>query len=275
MSAPVCFESLPLRESLRHGSFARIGVMNTARFGSLEIGRIPRIVGTLSSFDSLTRFTKLAEKPYDVAEVRLDVVGTGNDWLSECKLIEASGTPVIVTLRIVSEGGKSQLGNDQRKAIFKSALPVVSAIDVELKSGLADSLYADAKAQGKAVMVSFHDFDKTPSLDELSEIASQAGKRASVVKISTFINSASDLKTLQSLLQKDWDVPMCVIGMGPLGTSTRVSFPCVGSCLTYGYLDVPAAPGQLPARTLVEELRKTLPTFNEDFSARHQIPESV
>ena len=249
--------------------------MNTAIFGRLEIGRIPRIVGTLSSFDSLNRVTNLAEHACDIVEVRLDLVGISGDWPTKCKSIEVSGTPVILTLRAASEGGKSDLGSNERKAILETALPVVSAIDVEFKSGLADSLYAKAKALGKAVVVSFHDFDKTPSLDELSEIASQAGKHASVVKISTFINSASDLKILQSLLQKDWDAPMCVIGMGPLGTSTRVTFPCAGSCLTYGYLDVPVAPGQVSARTLVKQLRKTLRAYNEDFKTRHQSIEHV
>jgi len=244
--------------------------MNTAMFGSLEIGRIPRIVGTLSSFDSLNRVTNLAEHACDIVEVRLDLVGISGDWPTKCKSIEVSGTPVILTLRAASEGGKSDLGSNERKAILETALPVVSAIDVEFKSGLADSLYAKAKALGKAVVVSFHDFDKTPSLDELSEIASQAGKHASVVKISTFITSPSDLKTLESLLGENYPVPLCVIGMGALGTSTRISFPCAGSCLTYGYLDVAAAPGQLPALRLVEQLRKLLPAYNAEFITRHQ-----
>jgi len=249
--------------------------MNPATFGTLQIGRIPRVVGTLSSYDSLARFTSLTEKVCDIVEVRLDHVGTSNDWLNQCKSIEANRAPVVLTLRSASEGGKSRLENSQRKAIFETALPVVSAIDVELKSGLADSLHSSSKALGKALLVSFHDFEKTPSLDDLCEIVSKAEKHASVVKISTFVTSDSDVKTLQWLLQKDWNVPICVIGMGPLGTSTRVAFPCAGSCLTYGYLDVPSAPGQLPARSLVEQLRKLLPAFNEDFITRHKILDYV
>lgn len=245
--------------------------MKTATFGALQIGPIPRVVGTLCSYDSLNRFTSSAEKVCDIAEVRLDHVGTANDWLSRCKSIEAVGTPVILTLRTASEGGKSLLDNNERKSIYESALPAVSAIDVEFKSGLADSLHNAAKTFGKALVVSFHDFEKTPSLQELSDIISNAAKHAAVVKISTFVTSDSDLTTLRSLLQNDWPVPLCVIGMGPLGTSTRVSFASAGSCLTYGYLDVPAAPGQLPARTLVDELRKLLPAFNTDFVRRHGI----
>jgi 3-dehydroquinate dehydratase len=39
--------------------------------------------------------------------------------------------------------------------------------------------------------------------------------------------------------------------MGPLGPQTRVEFPKLGSCFTYGYLDEPVAPGQPAARDLM------------------------
>src|SRR6266446_1566880 len=130
--------------------------MNPAIFGTLQIGPIPRVVGTLSSYDSLARFTSLTDKVCDIVEVRLDHVGTSNDWLNQSKSIEASRTPVVLTLRSASEGGKSHLEDSQRKAIFDTALPFLSAIDVEFKSGLAHSLYTASKALGKAVIVSFH-----------------------------------------------------------------------------------------------------------------------
>src|SRR5882762_1119432 len=128
--------------------------MNVVKFGNLEIGRIPRVIGTLCTFDSLARLGTSTEKSFDIAEVRLDEVGSGHNWLNECKSIEASGTPVIFTLRSAAEGGKSHLENNERRAIFETALPVVSAIDVEFQSGLADSLYGKAKALGKALLSS-------------------------------------------------------------------------------------------------------------------------
>ena len=42
--------------------------------------------------------------------------------------------------------------------------------------------------------------------------------------------------------------------MGPLGPQTRIDFPKLGSCLTYGYLDAPVAPGQVSARELMRQL---------------------
>src|SRR6266850_1283047 len=167
--------------------------MKRVSFGSLEIGRIPRVVGTLSTFDSLGRFSRLKEKICDLAEVRLDLVGTTADWARECKLMQASGTPVLLTLRSASEGGKSTLTDDQRSNILQTALPVVAAIDIEFKSDLADGTLAkEARRLKKPIVLSYHNFERTASVEELSNIVSQAQKRGSVVKISTFIHSPSD-----------------------------------------------------------------------------------
>ena len=67
--------------------------------------------------------------------------------------------------------------------------------------------------------------------------------------------SEADLETLRTLLLSDWQTPLCVIGMGDLGASTRISFAKMGSCLTYGYLDRPMAPGQISAAALAEKIK--------------------
>jgi hypothetical protein len=78
------------------------------------------------------------------------------------------------------------------------------------------------------------------------------------------------VETLQGLLAEPLEKPLCIIGMGPLGTETRVAFSLVGSCLTYGYLDKPSAPGQMSAARLVERLRNLNPDYNQDYLARKQ-----
>jgi 3-dehydroquinate dehydratase-1 len=232
--------------------------MNVSKLGHLTIGRIPRVVGTLSSLDSLHRFPSLAEKTCDIAEIRLDQIGEESDWMQSGRAIEQSGTPVILTLRNIAEGGKCSRADEERALIFEQALSVVSAIDVEFASGLAARLFPIAKQLSKAIIVSYHDFSRTPGLEKLEEVISQASPQATIVKVSTMIKTEADIQVLQKLLLRDWGVPICVIGMGSLGTATRVSFPSLGSALTYGYLDVPSAPGQLPARALVENLSKNL-----------------
>jgi 3-dehydroquinate dehydratase type I len=69
------------------------------------------------------------------------------------------------------------------------------------------------------------------------------------------IQREEDVATLRQLLARKWPVPLCVIGMGARGAATRVEFAKLGSCLTYGYLDAPSAPGQPSAAELVALMR--------------------
>src|SRR5215207_10398663 len=104
--------------------------MRTARFGKLTIGDVPRVIGTISSFEFLQRFANSPDRPCDIVEIRLDEIGVETKWVPESQRIEASGMPVILTLRSVTEGGKSSLSNDQRLAVLRDTLDHVSAIDV-------------------------------------------------------------------------------------------------------------------------------------------------
>lgn len=241
--------------------------MKTVRFGSLEIGKVPRVIGILSSFEALQTFSGRSQD-CDIVECRLDTIGHQHDWLSHCQRIQASGTPVILTVRHKSEGG-SWTGSEQERAIIlKSAPPHVSAIDIELKSHLFSQLSRYPAIAKTPLIVSFHDFEKTPRYDDLQKIVHQAMPQASVVKISTMVRTKADTDVLLKVLQQSSEVPLCIIGMGDLGSRTRADFPALGSCLTYGYLDKPNAPGQLSARALVDHLRTTLPTYNEDWISR-------
>lgn len=222
--------------------------------GPLRIGEAPCVVGTITSAAMLTAFAGRPNSHCDIAEVRLDQVGQTENWLSHCRAIETSGTPVLLTPRVCSEGGNWPDDDKSRLYVIREGLNQLAAVDVEFKSPLMPQVCEEAKALKKAVIVSFHDFEKTPPLDELKTIAMKAAKHGTIVKISAMVKNSQDIATLERLLASDLDVPLCVIGMGAFGTKTRVTFPAHGSCLTYGYLDTPSAPGQLSAEMLSEQL---------------------
>ncbi|MGH7939706.1 MAG: type I 3-dehydroquinate dehydratase [Limisphaerales bacterium] len=222
--------------------------------GRLRMGRVPYVVGTITSAASLKAFAGQRVEACDIIEVRLDQIGQTADWLSLSAEIENSGTPVILTTRVRSEGGKWPDDDKSRLFVIREGLAQVSAVDVEFKSDLMAQVCGDAKALKKAVIVSYHDFEKTPSFEELKAIAMKAAKHGTIVKISTMVKGDQDIATLEKLLDSGLDVPVCIIGMGALGTKTRITFPAHGSCLTYGYLDTASAPGQLPAKMLNEHL---------------------
>jgi 3-dehydroquinate dehydratase-1 len=239
---------------------------------SLAIGEIPRVVGTLSGIPSKLPVTG-AEIASDIVECRMDLFPPKSDWLTGCQAIEALGVPVILTIRHQTEGGHWTRSESERLELYTQGLNHVSLVDVELNSEIAAQVSEAAKQAGKACIISFHDFEKTPPVDELRAIASEARKLTAIVKISTMVKTEHDIETLRTLLLENSGGPLCVIAMGPLGTQTRVVFPTLGSCITYGYLDKPAAPGQLSAAELVRQLRQLLPKYDVDYTNRKRLSE--
>jgi 3-dehydroquinate dehydratase-1 len=235
--------------------------------GALTLGPIPRVVGTLSSLpDHPTAIGNHVAS--DLVELRIDQMPPDSDWLAVGREFEAAGVPVIVTPRAQSEGGKWSGPETERLALYRQAVQHLSAVDVELRSPIAAEVFRAAQQRGKTCILSYHDFEKTPGLAELESVISKAEHAASVVKVTTMVRVEADIENLRGLLATKRRVPLCVMGMGALGTPTRVAFPALGSCLTYGYLDRPSAPGQLSAAELVRQLRAQLPEYDRDYLAR-------
>jgi 3-dehydroquinate dehydratase-1 len=218
----------------------------------LAVGLTPRVVGTLSSL------TPKRILRGDIIEVRLDKMARPADWLQRCVALQSGGKPVLLTVRLRAEGGEWDKDDEQRLEIYEQGLSELAAVDVELSSAICRDVARAAARCKKASVISFHDFEKTPPLRELCAIVEKAQSIGSIAKVSTRILRESDVDVLRSLLGKRWEKPLCVIGMGRAWSKTRVLFPTLGSCLTYGYLDRPTAPGQVSAAELVRRLRRAL-----------------
>jgi len=224
----------------------------------LTVGQVPLVVGTLSSL--ARKFPPPRQKvDCDVVEVRLDKTGRPPDWLARCREIQDRGWPVLLTIRLKNEGGQWDDGDARRLPVFAQGLYELAGVDVEWRSNIVHRVAILAKRLRKICVISYHDFKKTPPAQKLASIIIEAQKIASIVKISTRLNNPQDEETLRLLLAQKWKRPLCVIGMGPAWTHTRLLFPQLGSCLTYGYLDKPAAPGQLSASELTRQLRQQKP----------------
>jgi len=68
---------------------------------------------------------------------------------------------------------------------------------------------------------------------------------------------------------------MTVMGMGPLGTVSRLVAPLFHACLVYGYIGTPTARGQLPFRELQERFRNLYPGYEEAFQERQRSAATV
>ena len=230
--------------------------MQTPPLDRLQVGTRPLVVGTAATAETLASKGLLESPGCDIVEARLDRIGvTVDGWLDNTERLVHAGIPVLVTVRLVSQGGFWDGPDEGREPIFRKALAHASAVDIEVCSELRDVVCRGAAEHNKPVIVSYHNFRGTPPLKELVRIA--AGIRRSpcaIPKIAAMVHSQSDIETLEKLLERD-DGPICVIGMGDLGARTRVSFALRGSCFTYGYLDTSSAPGQLPSRELLARVR--------------------
>jgi 3-dehydroquinate dehydratase-1 len=239
------------------------------QLGPLELGEFPRVVGTITDREFFLNFKpEKRTLNCDLVEVRLDQLLPCPEWVKVCERIAAAGIAQIVTVRHSSEGGNWNGPETEREELIRQALKVAEAVDIEFKSEAAAHVASMAKGEGKACIASFHDFNGTPDARKLQDIIRQAQAYASVVKISTFIRDESDKGTHRTLLQGQWEVPLCVIGMGTKGTETRIGFPLLGSCLTYGFLDKSAAPGQLSAAELRKKIAERSETYEADIRDR-------
>ena len=61
---------------------------------------------------------------------------------------------------------------------------------------------------------------------------------------------------------------MTVMGMGPMGTLSRIVAPLFHTRLIYGYIGTPTASGQLPYRELQERMRALYPRYDQELQTR-------
>lgn len=235
----------------------------------------PLVVGTvrperLAALVALSR----GERAPDLIEARFDLAAAGEPamlpdlrpFFAPCQQLEESGSPVLATIRLVADGGRWTV-DAERLPLFDEALTVASWVDIEVDSKIAADVVDRAHARGRRAIVSHHDFAGTPGANTLDEIIGRArALRADIVKIATLVETLEDHDRLVDLLREQRSgsaTDLALVGMGPMGTPLRSYLPCVGSRLTYGYLDQIAAPGQIHARDLCQRLITDCPVYAE------------
>jgi len=200
----------------------------------------------------------LSENDPDMLEYRADLVDDCNDIISQLKIIrEKIKKPILFTLRDKKEGGKFSGNDNERILIYNSVMPFVDAIDLETIN--ARCLEKLENISDKTIILSFHDFKKTPSILELENCIKKANKaKADIIKVAVFCKNDEDSERLLSLPEKFKNLKISVVGMGPLGKEVRKIAPKYGSVLGYASTTSAVAPGQLSVAELREAWQKYL-----------------
>ncbi len=228
---------------------------------ALESGR-PAVAVSFTDADGKDEVAAAKRAGVAIAELRVDLFArTSEDYL-EHQARRLSGLPTIATIRLAAEGGGWHGKEEDRIPLFEALLPLVDGVDVELSAAQTlVEVAALAKAQDKVLIVSHHDFEGTPSLEALIEVAARAAAAgADIVKIAARADTDRDVETLSHLLAERPAPHMVVIGMGEHAAPTRLLFPGQGSLFTFAAKgERSTAPGQLDYHRMLKLLASLYP----------------
>ena len=207
-----------------------------------------RIVGSVPNWQTWCREVVKDDLPCDWAELRVDALPPELTAKDIMEVFPRVG--VLVTPRHQSEGGLREWQGDDRLRMTLDLLPMAVAVDWEAALlPQAQDLVQAVKARDVMLIASHHDFEKTPTTEEMLEIeASARAAGADMVKFAFRVRSLDDVQVGIELLRRATG-PLAVMGMDAMfGPFSRILYAKHGSELIYGYLgDTPTAPGQWSA----------------------------
>ncbi len=196
---------------------------------------------------------KIALAKSDFVEVRLDFLKS-TQVPETLEMIKKNLGRVVCTIRPKNEGGKFNGSEKERIAILKLIAEYNPfLLDVEfntLKGNLVLTKYL--KSTKTKLLVSWHDFKKTPSSVELKKKMSQMSEFSSNVKIVSTAKSTDDSTRMLELYSKKGKNNLISFAMGDYGRISRILCLYLGSPYTYASLGKAIAPGQFS----VDEVNK-------------------
>jgi len=193
----------------------------------------------------LNAVLKKALKKSDYAELRLDFLKP-SQVPSALELVKKNLNRCICTLRPTSEGGKFQGKETERISILKLMSEYCPyLLDVEYNTLRKNKTLLNYIKKSKTnILVSWHDFKKTPNSSLLNRMVKQMKKFSKNVKIVTYATSSNDSSRVLSLYNKSDNSNLIAFAMGDYGRISRIICLYLGSPFTYVSLGKPVAPGQ-------------------------------
>lgn len=214
-----------------------------------------------------------ANQDADLAEFRIDLLGFAADSKQvialghELKKILAT-KPMIATIRTHNEGGKLTISDADYGKTYQAYLkqPFMDMLDVEMFRDQQVVKNTVKLAHDKKVLIvmSNHDFQKTPSEDEIvKRLLKQDQLGADILKIAVMPQSKQDVFTLMNATLKvsqQSKKPLLTMSMGKLGTISRIATANMGGSFSFGMIGEASAPGQIDVTQLKQFLKTVQPT---------------
>jgi 3-dehydroquinate dehydratase-1 len=223
--------------------------MSTIKIGGVELGKTPRIAAIVDDFIPVETVKGFKEKGASLLEVRVDLFSAQFDSILEYlkKLRESVEIPIIGTIR------ETDQNRDERLSMFERIIPLVDSVDIEIDAAINHEVIK--RAGGKTIIISYHDFERTPSNDELLQIIETAkGLGADIIKIASMANSKEEVMRLLNFTRTRAE-NLVTISMGDIGRLSRIQAPLYGSLFTYAYINEKIAPGQISLEEMAREYK--------------------
>ncbi len=206
----------------------------------------PRICAAIVNNDP--EAVKEVEPLVDRFEVRIDLIGDG--WQ---ELVKQLKKPWIATNRTIDEGGK-WAGNEARRieGLLQAIELGADMVDVEFRTKNLENIVPLVKKRVKCIL-SFHDLEKTPLLDEMKGIVKRQLKAgANICKVVTTAKEFDDNLAMLQLISEFPENKIVAFAMGQMGQISRVLSPLVGADFTYASIakGKESAPGQMTVQEL-------------------------
>ena len=223
--------------------------------------------------DLMAQALELCALSPDLIEWRVDAYGGVADIKDCCDVLAAlqkilDSIPLIFTCRTQAEGGMAEISDADRLSLILGAMEtgLVDILDTELCNSpeFIDSVIAAAKASGSRVILSCHDFEKTPSMEFiLGKLTEAQDRGADIAKLAAMPQGYKDVLTLMEATvaarQGQVEIPIVTISMGDRGGVSRVAGGVFGSDITFAIGKNASAPGQIPIKTLREAMSALYP----------------
>lgn len=238
----------------------------TLKIRDMELGTgMPKVCVPITGKDKagILQETELAlQSGADLIEWRADyyvdvedvqkTVGLGKELRKKM-----GNKPILFTYR--TEGTNHSIELEKYIRLNQSIVDAgdVDLLDIELFMGdeVCQDFCGYAHGKGKAVIISSHDFEKTPNEQEIVErLCKMRTLGADVPKVAVMPKNAGDVLTLLSATNQyanaHADGPLITMSMKWLGGISRISGEIFGSALTFGSTMRVSAPGQLAIEDL-------------------------
>lgn len=262
--------------------------MNCVKVKNIQIGcGKPKICTSLVG-ESENEIIKECEKIYsmdvDVVELRCDFYEYIKDIAKVCDLLDKikkilNEKPLIFTIRSKEEGGRVNISENEYMDLYKNICKkkLTDIIDVELRIGdeKVKELIKIAHNNDIKVIISKHDFEKTPSKSKMIEDLIKMQKlKGDIPKLAVMPNDYIDviklLEVTSIMKEKYNETPIITISMGVKGIISRMSGQIFGSCLTFASGLKASAPGQIG----VEDLDVSIEIINKYYKEKSNLQEN-